>query len=233
MINTILDQTDMEKPRTPSQLRLYVTSLLEQIGRNEEAKKLGRLRKGLSKYLIREMLPLSVFSVWKYPQDGVLCVPQIGNQGHDAIITDLNARQLIQVEITWPVDGQHENYHARSLNERGHTDVEVGDTEEGRAAVKARILEGAHAKARIDYGSAALLVVMDLWPEFFLDQPGAQAEVNDLIARLQCLHYKAGAVYLLLFPTEYVVRLGIAPVVEVKDCGHPRGPVLSTCLDAG
>ena len=99
--------------------------------------------------------------------------------------------------------------------------------------MKARILEGAKAKSENDYGSASLLVVMDLWPEFFLNQPDAQADINDLIARLQCFRYRAGAVYLLLFPKEYVVRLEIAPVVEVKDGEQPRGPLFSTCADMG
>jgi hypothetical protein len=215
-MNDILKRRELEQPRRPSELRRYVSSLFEEIRRKKEAKKQARLRTGLFKYLIREIYPLSVFAGWRYPEDNVLCVPKIGNQGYDAIITNTAGRLLEEIEITWPVDGQLENYRARCLNERGGTEVEVGGPKEGRAGVKSRIIEAARNKAKKDYGNASLVTVLDLWPEFFLDQADDQEDVRDIVEQLRGLKYRARSVYLLLFPVEYIERLGISPLLEVK-----------------
>lgn len=219
-MNDILKQGELEQPRRPSELCRYVSSLFEEIRGSEECKKQARLRKGMFKYLIREIYPLSVFAKWKYPEDNVLCVPKIGNQGYDAIITNAAGRLLEEVEITWPVEGQKENYQARCLNDRGGT-VEVGDPKEGRTGVKSRIIEAARNKAKKDYGIASLVAVLYLWPEFFLDQPDDQKDVRDIVEQLRGLEYRARSVYLILFPVEYVERLGMNPVLEIKSSEQP------------
>jgi hypothetical protein len=217
MIDTLLNEDDLQKPRTPSHLSAHVSCLFEGIRAEEEPKKQARQRKGLSKYLIRELYPLSVFANWMYPLDDVLCVPRIGNQGHDAVITDRAGTEIHPVEITWPVDGKHENNQARSLNERGYTDVEIGNPREARAAVKMRALAGALKKSKIEYGNASILIVLDLWPAFFLDQPDARADVVDLVEQLRQIDYRASSVYVVLFPSEYTEPRGINPVLEVKN----------------
>jgi hypothetical protein len=215
-MNDILKQEELEQPRRPSELRRYVSFLFEEIRRSDEAKKQTRLRKGLFKYLIGEIYPLSVFAGWRYPEDNVLCVPKIGNQGYDATITNAVGRLVEEIEITWPVDGQLKNCRARCLNERGFTNGEVGDPKEGRVAMKSRIFEAVGNKAKKDYGSASLVAVLDLWPDFFLDQADSQEDVINLVDQLRGLKYKARSVYLILFPVEYTERPEISHVLEVK-----------------
>lgn len=216
-MDTIFQQSTLETPRKPSELSRYVNCLFESIERNVESKQAARLRIGLYKYLIREIYPLSIFARWRYPDDDVLCTPRIGDQGHDAVITGIAGEPIESVEVTWPEDGKQANDEARSLNERGYTEVIGGDVSDGRSVTIGRIIQAAVRKATIDYGDASLLIVFDLYPAFFLDEPDARRDLQLLMAGLRKVNYKVRSVFLVLLPIDYSTHHLGSPILVVKD----------------
>lgn len=208
--------SDIEVPRRPSELYTYVSDLINRIGSVETEKFAARLWKGLYKYLIREVYPLSIFCVWQFPEDNVLVKPCIGNQGHDAEIIHLPSRDITRVEIGWPIDGFQEKQDARDLNEKGGSKTHVVDHDEGKKLFSKRVLETLSDKASIDYSDCFLLIVLNLWPDFFMDIPCDRSDFDKLINDMRSVPAKAKAVYAVLMYPEYVAKIGLPPVVEIR-----------------
>ena len=212
----IITHSDIEVPRKPSELRAYVSDLFTRIGAVEAEKYAARLWKGPYKYLIREVYPLSIFCVWRFPEDDVLVKPCIGNQGHDAEIIHLPSKAITRVEIGWPIDGEQEKQDARDLNEKGGSDIHIVDHDEGKKIVSARILETLSNKASNDYSDCFLLIVLNLWPDFFMDTPRDRTDYDELINDMRSVPAKAKAVYAVLIDLEYVAKIGLPPVIEIR-----------------
>lgn len=216
----LLTKTELERPRTPSELRLYIDSVAEKIGQDKQLINKHRLKDGLSREFIQELLPLSIYASWKYPDDNALFSLRIGNQPYDAIVTDLSNKFSHKVEITWPIDGKYENQQVKHLNKHGWSDLAVGDTQKTRAKAIDRVIEQAEKKALIDYDDASLLIVLKLWPGFFLDDKATQTDIENLIGRLQEINFLTGPVYLIPVPSSYVKESSFSPVILVKNRGN-------------
>ena len=212
----IITHSDLEIPRKPSELRTYVSDLFARIGAVEIEKYAARLWKGPYKYLIREVYPLSIFCVWRFPEDDVIVKPCIGNQGHDAEIIHVLSNAITRVEIGWPIDGEQEKQDARSLNEKGGSDINIVDHDENKKLVSTRILETLSNKASNDYSDCFLLIVLNLWPDFFMDTPRDRTDFDELINGMRNIPAKAKAVYAVLIDLEYVARIGLPPVIEIR-----------------
>ena len=212
----IITHSDLEVPRKPSKLRAYVCYLFARIGAVEIEKYAARLWKGPYKYLIREVYPLSIFCVWRFPEDDVLVKPCIGNQGYDGEIIHQPSGIIIRVEIGWPIDGERKKQEARDLNEKGRSKSHVWDHDEGKTLVSTRVLETLKKKASNDYSGCFLLIVLNLWPEFFMDTPRDRADFDELINDMRSVPAKAKAVYVILMYPEYVASIGLPPVIEIR-----------------
>ncbi len=197
----------MEIPRKPSELRTYVSDLFARIGAVEIEKYAARLWKGPYKYLIREVYPLSIFCVWRFPEDDVLVKPCIGNQGHDAEIIHLPSEAITRVETGWPIDGEQEKQDAHDLNEKGGSQTHVVDQDEGKKLFSKRVLKTLLSKASIDYSDCFLLIVLNLWPDFFMDIPCDRSDFDKLINDMRTVQAKAKAVYAVLIDLEYVAKI--------------------------
>jgi hypothetical protein len=213
-----LDQAELERPRKPSELSSFVNELFQTIKGNEEAKQKARLGRDHFKEFIREILPLSIYVSWRYPDDQVRCAPRIGNQGYDAEITSLDNEHVEWIEVTWPEDGQLRKLVARLLNEHGHVRCCV-DPMEGRAEMTARFLRKANDKSLIDYGNASLLFVLDLLPNYYFKQPGTKQDLDQLVKLLRSMNWtRVDRVFLIPLPRSYVEDNAhvIPPVIPIK-----------------
>jgi hypothetical protein len=214
-----LDQAELERPRKPSELSRFVNELFRTIEGDEAAQQAARLRRDHFKEFIREILPLSIFASWRYPDEQVLCVPRIGNQGYDAEIVNLDNELVERIEVTWPEDGQLRKLVARRLNELGHDRCEV-DPREGRTEIARQFRKVASAKSLIDYGNASLLFVLDLLPNYYFKQPDTQRDLDQLEELLRSTDWTGAArVFLIPLPRSYVEANAhtIPPVIPIKE----------------
>ena len=208
----ILTIGDMETPRSPKTLALWYYSKYEEIRGNRIELEKARLKQGVYHYFVPEIYPLVLFSLWKYPNEDVICVPKIGNQGYDATIYVKDDPTKFQtVEVTWPQDGRERQDIARILNDRGFHCRVGDDFENYNRDVAERVIAAARKKSRIDYhspGGSALLIVIntECSPLYSAER---DAEIGSIIQEIQKLSYLVDAVYLIATPHE-----GIYPVIE-------------------
>jgi hypothetical protein len=165
---------------------------------------------------MREVYPLSIFGVWRFPEDDVIVKPCIGNQGYDAEIIHAASQAITRVEICWPIDGEQDKQDARDLNEKGSSEIHVLDHDEGKKLVSTRVLRTLSDKASSDYSDCFLLVVLNLWPDFFMNTPSDKADFDELINDMRSVPAKAKAVYAVLMYPEYVASIGLPPVIEIR-----------------
>lgn len=124
MSNESVSIEELTKKRTPSELLTWVRLKMEQIGSIDDGERALRLREGLAKQLIEEVLPLALFGWHKFGNTArILLQPIIGNQGYDAIVTDLRCKpsSLSYIEITQSHEGEADFLRRLDLHQRGFT----------------------------------------------------------------------------------------------------------------
>ena len=121
-----ISKNDFYVKRTPVELVNYIVEAFDFIDKNEELKKIARLKKEPFKTFIEELLPFSKYCKWKYRDSkDVLCSLVPGTTGRDAVITLCDKNIEHSVEITWPIDGLRESLQSKQVNERGYSDVMI------------------------------------------------------------------------------------------------------------
>jgi len=207
----MINKDELEKRRTPAKLHEYVSTVLDKIKSEPIETKRARLKEGLYKEFIEELYPLDIFTSWKYPLDDVEVRLVIGSQGYDAIIYDSNGDEISHVEITWPIDGQRQNQQAHLLNDRGYGDgVICDDPLVSAIEVMNRVYGAAVKKSVKNYSGlsgASLVILIDVYPHFYFDDPEHQRELNCFIGRLKSLNYQVENVYLVLMPFKKVISI--------------------------
>lgn len=164
---------------------------------------------------------LSIYSNWKFPKNNVLCQLVIGDQGYDAIITNLphsSCKYREYVEITSPIDGHKENEISKQVNEKGlHRERFNYDTSVQRREATDRIIAKAYKKAIKDYKypNSALLIGLDLFPYFDLKRYEHRTDITNLVQKLRQISYKVGTVYLILLNAQSLpAQERILPIID-------------------
>mgnify|MGYP001198257680 CR=1 FL=1 len=206
-MNDVLTKHDMEIPRRPSELAVWFKAKYSEIRNNPEEVAKARIRMGLYKHFIQEIYPLTIFTLWRFPQNDVLCKPVIGNQGHDAeIFINSDPKKVFSIEVTWPQDGRNHIEVAKIMNNHGVTS-RVGDefTEYNQNIFK-RIIGTAEKKAirdyRTDFGSALLIVMSTECSP--LDKIHRLVQIDALLDDIRKISFKSNSVYLITTPHEGV-----------------------------
>lgn len=214
---------DLQNPRIPSDLRLFVARALHAISRNKAAKEETRLWLGRAKELMREILPMSYFAPWRWPNDDVLIQPQLGSQGYDAKILTLDGKPLTALEVSWAVDGKVHIENMIALNENGAS-IQTMDNNELDAAVNRTII-ASQTKARNDYRDYLLLLVFDVLPLFYLEEDRHWKIIQDMYDQLVKMQFVASEVYLLLLPPDYVTSHGRDPIIRINNANKSLKPI--------
>jgi len=124
MSNELINIQELTKKRTPSELLSWVEWKMEQIGSTNEGARALTLHEGLAKYLTEEVYPLAIFGWRKFGNtDQILMQPIIGNQGYDAIVTDLRSEPASEsyIEITQSHEGENDYLRRLVLQLQGIT----------------------------------------------------------------------------------------------------------------
>ena len=195
----------MELPRSPSGLRKFVVQIMEKVQSDRVERHRGILKKGLYKQFLEELVPLSHFSVWAYPDS---CKIQwvSGNQGYDALVFSETGDEVDRVEITWPHDGTEEAVDSRLIVERGRGRVRTGHPGDDFDALIPYVLAGCRKKAEKDYSDCTLVVVINPDPPFQTAKTKADYEVRTemLVSEMEQVRFNAKRVFLLFLPWEVV-----------------------------
>jgi hypothetical protein len=195
----MLTKADIEKPRTPRGLRLFVRSRIRQAESDRSERHKAFLNKGLYKYFNNEIIPLSVFSLLHF-RSGVLIKPVLGNQGFDAEILNDQFEIIGHIEITNPHDGVAAHRDGKLLVERGFSEINVFSPGSDLTRMFSNIFRTCKKKSEKDYGDSILVITVNFSPpskdfmHFYLRRS------SDLQAKLREITFRAKEVHLLIMP---------------------------------
>ena len=185
MLGEGISKEELTRRRTPSGLLSWASAKRKKIASTERGEKALIRHEGLAKQFEEEVYPLALFGQRRFGNtDQILMQPVIGNQGYDAVITDLSSNPPADsyIEITQAHEGEDDYLRRCVLAERGivtkHSPVtKTGTRKTGielstpftalGAAVIARkelkkILDAAKRKTGTDYPiNTSLLIVFD------------------------------------------------------------------------
>ncbi len=206
----ILTIADMESPRTPIQLADWYDTKYEEIRTNEEEVQKARLHQGLYAYFVPEIYPLVLYSLWKFPNDGVYCQPKIGSQGYDARIYPIeHPDQVHTIEVTWPQDGKGNKEVSKILNDCGFYGRIGCEFDQFNEDILKRVPNTAQKKALKDYrsfGGSSLLIVLDTTCSP-LNNSERLIQIGRLKKEISKIKFIVNSVYLVAIP-----HTGIYPV---------------------
>jgi len=201
----MITKGELEKFRTPQELKTFFDALIQKITKDRNAKKEYRLNKGIYKYIKTELYPLVFFATQHY-NDNHLIRPLIGNQGYDAEIK-IGNKIVYNIELTWAVDGEKSHKIAQQLNKQGYTEVKIL-SENRKQKYKERCIKNMKKKAQKDYSDSILVIVYDTDPTFSIDSKEDQKVLEELAKEAKTIPFKAKKVFLFLLPIEIQGTLG-------------------------
>ncbi|MDQ8733866.1 hypothetical protein [Paenibacillus sp. LHD-38] len=191
---------DLEIYRTPAQMRVYFEMKRAEIIDNKDYVKLARLKKGRYKEFLEEFYPLYLFSQTKYVSSDTEIRLVVGNQSYDGLIK-LPSGHIHKIEITEYIEGHKENKDAKKLNERGYSEMSIGDTRDLQTKADdymEKVIENANKKAQKDYQGVSIIILINT--QLYLDIWDLNTDefIVKLMDRLRELHFNSEAVYLLV-----------------------------------
>jgi len=205
----MLTKADIEKPRTPRGLRLFVRSRIRQAQKDRSERHKAIQNKGLYKYFNNEIVPLSVFSLLHF-KSGVLIKPILGNQGFDAEILNNQHDVIGRIEITNPHDGAAAHRNGKLMVERGFSEVDVFSPGADLTRMFSNIFRTCKKKSEKDYGDAILVINVDFFPPFKQFIPFYLRRAMDLHEKLKGITFLAKEVHLLIMPLRRLYLIQIA-----------------------
>ena len=163
----MITKEDIETERTPKELRQFVATKKFKVNKCIKERHRGMLKKGFYKVFVDEIIPLSLFCLKVYP-DNYKILPELGNQGYDAIVKDGDGKIFEHLEITTPHDGFKAANDAKLTVERGYGNTSIRNYNSGSDLkdMFSIIMEVCKKKAKKDYSDCSLVIVIDFSPPF-------------------------------------------------------------------
>lgn len=199
----MITSSELEQPRTPCGLREFVVQLKQAVRADESERHRGIQKKGRYKQFLDELIPLSCFAMWAYP-DSYKVQPVIGNQGYDALVFSETGEEVDRIEITTPHDGAAEAMDARLVVDRGYGQFHVGDPGEDFDALFTHVLAACRKKAQKDYSDCTLVVAIAPMPPFQSFEARYEKQIEALVRKIAQIKFKAKRVFLLVLPDRVV-----------------------------
>ncbi|MDQ0887957.1 hypothetical protein QFZ81_003045 [Paenibacillus sp. V4I9] len=191
---------DLEIYRNPAQMRVYFEMKRTEIIDNKEYVKLARLKKGRYKEFLEEFYPLYLFSQTKYVSSDSEIRLVVGNQRYDGLLK-LPSGHIQKIEITEYIDGHKENMDAKKINERGYSEMRIGDTRDLKTKANdymEKVIENANRKAQKDYQGTSIIILINSLLHLDIWELKTDEFIVRLLSRLRELQFNSDAVYLLV-----------------------------------
>jgi hypothetical protein len=199
----MITDSEVQQPRSPSDLREFVVEVDKDVRANESERKRGMQKKGLYKQFLEELIPISRFAVWAYP-DNYKVKPVLGNQGYDALVFSETGEEVDRIEITNPRDGAAEAKDVRLVMDRGYGECYVGIPGEEFDALSPHVLAACRKKAQKDYGDCTLVFSIAPEPRFQSFEALYEKKIEALVRDMAQIRYKAKRVFLIVLPDKVV-----------------------------
>jgi hypothetical protein len=201
-----MSRREIEKPRSPRGLRKFVCCRREKVNKSTAARHAAIQRKGLYNVFIKEIVPLSIFSLKAYPNSWRV-EPVLGNQGYDAIVRDQQGNIVDYVELTFPDDWEAESRDAKLISSRGYGACDVSapgaDVERLYKFIQAVCLK----KAQKDYSNCTLVIVIAFWPPPKQFRALYMRKVRAAVNQVRTFSFKAKRVFLLLLEQHKIIEV--------------------------
>ena len=188
-----ISTADMEKRRSPQDLRQFAESVRTAVGADPAEFELGMRRRGPYKEFIDEFLPLSHYAVSQYPPTYTI-QPVLGNQGFDAIVYDDSGNEFERLELTRPHDGPEAVENAKRLVATGMGKVREPCTE--LDSLFPFVHATCQAKALKDYSDCTLVVVIAAIAPIQGHDKNFDAKLHAMAKELSTIPFKAKRVVL-------------------------------------
>jgi hypothetical protein len=202
----MITKKDIEKPRSPRGLSQFVRYRIARVRQITNQRHAALRKRGIYKVFSDEIIPLSVFALRIYPNT-YRVNPVLGNQGHDAIITDEQGRIVDFVELTWPQNGQRKADDANKTVSRGYGNIDVYSPGEDIDRLCDFIRSTCQKKAQKDYSNCTLVVVIDFFPPFRQHRSLYSRKLKQVAEQMHAISFKAKRVFLLVLPFQEVHRI--------------------------
>jgi hypothetical protein len=189
----MIESADIEKPRSPKELREFVNKVKKQTEANMQEFKLGIQKKGIYKEFVDEIMPLSSFAVLAYPENYEIR-PILGNQGYDALVYNEIGQEVDRVEITRPHDGADRAKDGRLIANGGRGQMKVGNPGDHFELLFSHVLSVCSSKAEKDYSDCTLVICIAPPFESFKEQ--YENQIATLVGKIAKFKFRAKRVYL-------------------------------------
>lgn len=200
-----LSAEEIQQPRTPRELVVFVESVRERAKIDEDLQLAGHLRSGFLKEFFDEIVPLSRFAAAVYPESYKVS-PVLGNQGFDAEVHDAEGRLVERVEIANLVDGRSIAEAGRELAQSGVSGLRVGDPGDDFEGLFQIIECTASKKALRDYSDATVVFNVNACPAFRGFEDRHEEQTNRVRKALTARGFRARRVFIML-PSGSVERV--------------------------
>jgi len=191
---SILEAQEMERSRTPAELRAWVDAICRAFAATDETKAYSRSGARLPKKFFDEIFPLSLLATHDYPnRPDVRVTPSLDNDNFDARI-DIDGSAGTDtrfIETTFAKDGYDDSLRMEALTKEGHVFMTGNVSVRGRRGAADRVVRvepmavnhavevdryldlverRVAAKAKASYGPThTLLVAIDDYPPLHED----------------------------------------------------------------
>ena len=197
----MVTQAEIERPRTPAELRQFVADTRAQVEVDAKQLQIARRHTGLYKMFVDEIIPLSLAAEHLCaPTDRLK--PVYGNQGYDVLVLDFQGKVKEKVEIAKPYDGKARAEDVRLLEQRGYGAFHIQELGAGLLEVAARILKTAKEKSVKDYSDCTLLIAGVISPPFDCEIDSLTKSAELLCEDLKRFSYIAKRVILVVPPLQ-------------------------------
>lgn len=203
----MITQEDIERPRTPAELRQFVAETRAWVEAHPDELKIARRKAGLYKMFVDEIIPLALAADHLCERNDRL-QPVQGNQGYDVIVLDPAGTPKGKVEIAKPHDGKANAEDVKLLEKRGYGEIRIQEVGAGLAEIAALIIKTARDKSVKDYSDCTLLIAGVVTPPFDCELEPLAKSADLLCEDLKGLKYIAKRVILVVppLPRCYVVQ---------------------------
>jgi len=192
--------SDIEKFRTPFEMKEYFEYIYNAVHSDDDYWNLALVKTGLFKKFLEEYYPLYCFSQSRFCNQNTKLTIVLGNQGFDSIIIDTNNTEH-RLEITSYIDGKKDFIDGKMLQERGYSDVKFSDhlsLDERSYNYLGRILQNLKNKSLKDYSGIDLLFVVSTFSYYEVYNLSSSKFVNNLIQEIKNINFKCNDIFLLI-----------------------------------
>ncbi|KHE92132.1 MAG: hypothetical protein K8F52_01810 [Candidatus Scalindua rubra] len=205
----MITKKEIQKERSPLGLRQFVLRRKNKISKITDERHKAMLKNGLYKQFSDEIIPLSLFCLKNY-QKNFKIIPDLGEEGYDAIVKDENGDLYENIELTFPHDGKFEADDSRETINKGIGNFRIYEPGEDLNNLRPFIMDTCRKKLEKDYSDCSLVIILGLFIRPYNQHKKLYINILEEITEeiKQKFKFKAKSVYILFTPFKKIIKIG-------------------------